>query len=106
MKKKGSKGFIRIQAVIKGGKVIVQVTDNGIGMDEERIEAIMSGHSPEEETRSIGTYSVRQRLNLYFGEEYGLTVRSAAGEGTVVELSLPMLGNEKRDKQDVQGDDC
>ncbi|MNH96031.1 hypothetical protein D3C73_486900 [compost metagenome] len=81
------------------------MTDNGIGMDEDRIEAIMSGYSPEEETRSIGTYSVQQRLNLYFGEPYGLTVRSVVDEGTVVELSLPMLGTEKRDKQDVQGDD-
>ncbi len=106
LKKKGSKGFIRIQAGVAGGKVVVQVTDNGVGMNEERIEAIMSGHSPEEETRSIGTYSVRQRLSLYFGEEYGLTVRSAAGEGTVVELSLPLLGNEKRDVHNVQGDDC
>lgn len=106
LKKKGSKGFIRIQAAVAGGKVVVQVTDNGVGMDAERMEAIMSGHSPEEETRSIGTYSVRQRLSLYFGEEYGLTVRSAAGEGTVVELSLPLLGNEKRDVHDVQGDDC
>ncbi|WP_039833672.1 sensor histidine kinase [Paenibacillus sonchi] len=105
LKKKGSKGFIRIQACSTGGKVLVQVTDNGIGMDEERIEAIMSGYSPEEETRSIGTYSVQQRLNLYFGEPYGLTVRSVVDEGTVVELSLPMLGTEKRDEQDVQGDD-
>lgn len=106
LKKKGSKGFIRIGAGISAGKVIVQVTDNGVGMDGERIAAIMSGSSQEDEARSIGTYSVRQRLSLYFGEEYGLTVRSAAGEGTVVELSLPMLANEKRDEQDVQGDDC
>lgn len=75
-------------------------------MDGERTAAIMSGSSQEDEARSIGTYSVRQRLSLYFGEEYGLTVRSTAGEGTVVELSLPMLANEKRDEQDVQGDDC
>ncbi|OMF27334.1 sensor histidine kinase [Paenibacillus sp. FSL H8-0259] len=106
LKKKGSKGFIRIQAGIIAGKVIVQVTDNGVGMDGERTAAIMSGSSQEDEARSIGTYSVRQRLSLYFGEEYGLTVRSTAGEGTVVELSLPMLANEKRDEQDVQGDDC
>ncbi|UQZ35557.1 two-component sensor histidine kinase [Paenibacillus sp. PK3_47] len=105
LKKKGSKGFIRIQAFAVDGKVFVQVIDNGVGMEEERIESIMSGYSPEEETRSIGTYSVQQRLSLYFGEEYGLTVQSALGEGTTVELSLPMLGNEKRDEQDVQGDD-
>lgn len=98
LKKKESKGFIRIQAFTAEGKVFVQVTDNGVGMEEERMEAIMSGYSPEEETRSIGTYSVQQRLSLYFGEEYGLTVQSALGEGTVVELSLPMLGYEKRDE--------
>ncbi|WNS44125.1 sensor histidine kinase [Paenibacillus sp. MMS20-IR301] len=101
LKKKGSKGFIRIGAYRLEGRVIVQVSDNGIGMDEERIAAIMSGSPQGDETRSIGTYSVRQRLSLYFGEEYGLTVRSAAGEGTVIELSLPGAANERREEQDV-----
>lgn len=91
LKAKGIKGFIRISAFNQDDKVIIRVEDNGVGMDSAQVEAIMSRDSFEEGARSIGTYSVQQRLNLYFGEEYGIMVHSAPGEGTRVELSLPML---------------
>ncbi|WP_339272411.1 sensor histidine kinase [Paenibacillus sp. FSL W8-0426] len=91
LKAKGIKGFIRISAFSQNGKVIIRVEDNGVGMEAAQVEAIMSRDSSESVTRSIGTYSVQQRLNLYFGEEYGIMVHSVPGEGTRVELSLPML---------------
>ncbi|OBA06750.1 two-component sensor histidine kinase [Paenibacillus polymyxa] len=96
LKKKGTKGFIRIFAFKQNDRVIVRVEDNGVGMDEIQVQNIMSRHLPKEGIRSIGTYSVQQRLSLYFGEEYGISVQSALGEGTIVDLSLPMLprGNE------------
>lgn len=105
LKTKGTKGFISIQAFVRDGSVVVRVEDNGIGMEGAQVEAIMSGHSPEEDTRSIGTYSVQQRLHLYFGPDYGLSVQSRPGEGTVVELVLPMLGK-GGGITDVQSDDC
>nr|WP_275602207.1 hypothetical protein [Paenibacillus polymyxa] len=60
-----------------------------MGMDEIQVQNIMSRHLPKEGIRSIGTYSVQQRLSLYFGEEYGISVQSVLGEGTIVDLSLP-----------------
>ncbi|ALA42248.1 histidine kinase [Paenibacillus peoriae] len=99
LKKKGTKGFIRIFAFKQGNKVIVRVEDNGVGMDEFQVQTIMSRHLPKEGIRSIGTYSVQQRLSLYFGEEYGISVQSILAEGTTVDLSLPMLpkGSEHQD---------
>ncbi|MDH2334487.1 cache domain-containing sensor histidine kinase [Paenibacillus polymyxa] len=99
LKKKGTKGFIRIFAFKQGDKVIVRVEDNGVGMDEFQVHTIMSRHLPKEGIRSIGTYSVQQRLSLYFGEEYGISVQSILAEGTTVDLSLPMLpkGSEHQD---------
>jgi two-component system sensor histidine kinase YesM len=99
LKKKGTKGFIRIFAFKQGDKVIVRVEDNGVGMDEFQVQTIMSRHLPKEGIRSIGTYSVQQRLSLYFGEEYGISVQSILAEGTTVDLSLPMLpkGSEHQD---------
>ncbi|MFK4473261.1 two-component system sensor histidine kinase YesM [Paenibacillus sp. RC73] len=91
LKKKETKGFIRIYAFKQGDKVVVRVEDNGVGMDEIQVQTIMSRHLPEEGIRSIGTYSVQQRLSLYFGEEYGISVQSVPGEGTIVDLSLPTL---------------
>ncbi|KAF6614655.1 MULTISPECIES: cache domain-containing sensor histidine kinase [Paenibacillus] len=89
LKKKGTKGFIRIFAFTQNDRVIVRVEDNGVGMDEIQVQNIMSRHLPKEGIRSIGTYSVQQRLSLYFGEEYGISVQSVLGEGTIVDLSLP-----------------
>ncbi|AWB46801.1 two-component sensor histidine kinase [Paenibacillus sp. CAA11] len=105
LKEKGVKGIIRISAFTQDYKVIVRVEDNGVGMNEEKVKAIMSRHLHEEGARSIGTYSVQRRLSLYFGEEYGLTVYSAVGEGTRVDLSLPMqnIGSEP---EDVSSNDC
>ncbi|QYK67327.1 histidine kinase [Paenibacillus sp. S02] len=99
LKKKGTKGFIRIFAFKQGDMVIVRVEDNGVGMDEFQVQTIMSRHLPKEGIRSIGTYSVQQRLSLYFGEEYGISVQSILAEGTTVDLSLPMLpkGSEHQD---------
>ncbi len=99
LKNKETRGFIRISAFSIDDRIIVRVQDNGIGMDEAQINAILSRHSPEEETRSIGTYTVLQRMHLYFGENYGLSVSSTPGEGTIVDLSLPMLrkGSEGQD---------
>ncbi|WP_238483716.1 sensor histidine kinase [Anaerosporobacter faecicola] len=37
----------------------------------------------------FGVYSVNHRIKLYFGESYGLTVKSVVGEGTCVEMILP-----------------
>ncbi|MEK5322665.1 histidine kinase [Paenibacillus sp. FSL L8-0644] len=91
LKKKGTKGFIRIFAFRQGDKVVVRVEDNGVGMNKIQVQTIMSRHLPEEGIRSIGTYSVQQRLSLYFGEEYGISVQSVLTKGTTVDLSLPML---------------
>ncbi|MCP3797482.1 sensor histidine kinase [Paenibacillus sp. CH40] len=99
LKKKETKGFIRIFAFKQGDKVVVRVQDNGVGMDEFQVQTIMSRHLPKEGIRSIGTYSVQQRLSLYFGEEYLISVHSVLTEGTTVDLLLPMLpkGSEHQD---------
>lgn len=44
---------------------------------------------------SIGIYSVYERIKLYFGEPYGLTVRSKPGAGTIMEMKVP--GKEGKD---------
>ncbi|CAM4112529.1 cache domain-containing sensor histidine kinase [Saccharibacillus endophyticus] len=90
LKPTGRMGFISIRAEANGDRVRIRVSDNGMGMDEARVRSILTAQS-QEEAVSVGTYSVRQRLKLYFGDDYGLKIDSTPGEGTVVELSLPIL---------------
>lgn len=89
LKTKGEKGLITISAYAEEGRVKIRVEDNGVGMSEERIHAIMAFSDKEEGGRSIGIFSVQERLKLYFGEQFGITIQSTIGKGTVVEMSVP-----------------
>ena len=61
------------------------VKDNGIGMSEEQIAAIFH----DEQGKSIGMHNVHRRIQLHFGNAYGLRINSRIGVGTTVELVLP-----------------
>ena len=65
------------------------VVDNGKGMTKEEIEEVMAPKKETGETRGFGLYSVDQRLKLYFGDEYGVSIASRAGYWTKVIISVP-----------------
>ncbi len=70
--------------------LIIEIVDNGCGMDAAVIERIMKPVSPaEEERQHIGIRSVLRRIELIHGEPYGVQIESAVGEGTLVRLRLP-----------------
>ncbi len=88
------KGFIRVEAMDLGDKIELVVKDNGAGMTEERLkelkEALVSG-----EKVGFGLRTVHERMQLLFGEEYGLNVASADGVGTTVTAVIPKIVNEQ-----------
>ena len=43
----------------------------------------------------IGVKNVNERIRLYFGEEYGLTIDSEPDEGTTVRIHLPAMSCEE-----------
>ena len=62
------------------------VTDDGAGMDETELTQLREDISkPCKETdRGFGLANVNERIRMYFGAEYGLTIDSAKGEVTIV----------------------
>ncbi|WP_376768973.1 cache domain-containing sensor histidine kinase [Paenibacillus xylanilyticus] len=94
-------GTIRIEAKIADGKLSLTVQDNGAGMSSERLrEMIGLLHAPLEsmETqeagqggKSYGMLNVQARLQLSFGEEYGIRLDSKEGEGTCVTIIQPLM---------------
>ena len=88
-------------------KVILTISDNGVGMNEAQLEKLRYGlehgnSAPVKEQSSshgngIALYNINQRLRLTFGEEYGLHVYSIEGEGTDMEILLP-IKTEKEQK--------
>ncbi|MEF7439479.1 sensor histidine kinase [Paenibacillus lautus] len=82
----------------------VSVTDNGIGMTDEQLREVAArlsyehdhtNHSPESSlnlngTGGIGLLNVHRRIQLVFGESYGLRVTSAGeGTGTTIRMVMP-----------------
>ncbi|MBP2114309.1 two-component system sensor histidine kinase YesM [Paenibacillus silagei] len=72
-------------------EIQVIVMDDGIGMTEDRLAAIMEviTKAEEEEQGRIGLRNVQQRLTLYYGAEHGLNISSREGEGTRITFSIP-----------------
>jgi len=96
IKKLPGNGLIQIR-VLQGNiseekkSIIIEIEDNGMGMDETTIEKILSGEiNPEAKGSGVGVYNVDQRIKLYYGESYGLSISSELYEGTIVTLTLPL----------------
>ncbi|MGN7358404.1 sensor histidine kinase [Paenibacillus sp. SAF-054] len=86
---KRGKGVIGIQVYSENDQLILKVTDNGIGMQPEKLRAIMREHSAH--GSGFGVKSTDERIRLHFGNGYGLQVSSEFGEGTTVTATLPLL---------------
>lgn len=82
-------GKINIGIHQKGDKIIFTVEDNGVGMTEEQCEEIL--HKDAGDRVGIGIKNVNDRIKIYFGEEYGLTIQSELDEGTRVTISMPKI---------------
>jgi two-component system, sensor histidine kinase YesM len=91
--------YIRIDARIEGDRFLVLVEDNGAGMSRERLdklrEKLKLNQLADTEGGSlyhrggIGLMNVHRRIQMVFGEQYGLSVESEEKEGTRMILSMP-----------------
>ena len=82
------RGTIRILGGEKDGVVWVRVMDDGAGMDSGTLEHVMDGTITSTGS-GYGIRNVHARLQLMFGEEYGLSYESREGEGTCVTIRFP-----------------
>ncbi len=74
----------------KPGAVVIEVRDNGVGMDEQKLSNILSYEGPHHKGGTgIGVRNVHQRIQLYYGSDFGLELSSELDEGTLVRLVIP-----------------
>lgn len=82
--------IIEIKGNIIEGKLILEVKDNGSGIEEEQLQDIRKILSePQNSSEHIGLYNVHRRLVLLYGENYGITINSTYGKGTDVKITIP-----------------
>lgn len=89
------KCLIRIRAFQAEDVMTICVSDSGQGIAPERLAQIRrsladSGGNFFNETSSIGLANIDRRIKLFYGEAYGLSIASNAGDGTTVEITIPM----------------
>ena len=82
-------GNIHVSVHQDGDDIVFRVEDNGVGMSEEQIQAIME-RGPKDRT-GIGIKNVNDRLKIYFGKKYGLHITSELDVGTCVEIRMPKV---------------
>ena len=85
-------GEIVITLRADGSDVVFTVADNGVGMEEEQIQAIL--RKERSDHTGIGIKNVNDRLKIYFGEGYGITIDSEPDVGTTVTIRMPQVREE------------
>lgn len=82
-------GHIQIRIYSEGEDVIFRVEDNGVGMSEEQCRSIL--HKEPGDNSGIGIKNVNDRIKIYFGKEYGLSIESELDVGTCVTIRMPKV---------------
>ena len=82
-------GRIQVEVLQDGEDILFRVRDNGVGMSQEQVDAILE-QDPEDRT-GIGIRNVNDRLRIYFGAPYGLNITSELDVGTCVEIRMPKV---------------
>lgn len=87
-------GEIRIYGEIVDGKLHLKISDNGIGMSEEELEALMhkietAGEKKQRGFNGIGVSNILLRLQLIYKEEFQYWIESGKGKGTTITLIIP-----------------
>ncbi len=85
-------GNIKISGHKQGENIILSVEDNGKGMTKEQIDTILTRPiSASITTGGVAIKNVHERLQVYFGKEYGLKYESVLGEWTKVDVVIPAI---------------
>ncbi|HEX7056131.1 MAG TPA: sensor histidine kinase [Bacilli bacterium] len=84
-------GAIHLQIIMDEETLLCTVTDNGIGMSEEKRNALLKDlYENESMGERIGIKNVFYRLKLYYGDRFELKIDSAQGAGTRVTIRFPL----------------
>ena len=89
-----NKNLLYISVKRENECIVIIVKDTGIGMTDEKVSELLkeplNAEGDEQKAHTnLGLYAVHKRIQLMYGDLYGLTVHSQAGEGTTVTLHIP-----------------
>lgn len=84
-------GLIQVKVERAEEELIFSITDNGIGMDEEKVQKLYRYLDSEEELgERIGVQNVIYRLKLIYGDRFQIVIQSSPGQGTFIQVKVPV----------------
>ncbi|XEC93356.1 sensor histidine kinase [Paenibacillus tarimensis] len=89
LERKPEGGKVKVDVSFADNGVRIKVSDDGIGLTQERLKAVMASLQNHEATR-IGISNVHQRILLTYNSDCGFRIESAVNKGTVVQFVIPM----------------
>ena len=86
-------GTVAIAGYLEEGGAVVEVRDDGCGMESDLAERLLLGEIRPHtgHTAGLGLSNVHQRLQYHFGPDFGLSLDSRPGRGTTVRVHLPAV---------------
>ena len=95
-------GVLLVEVYRKGDLLVLAVEDNGCGMAQERVASLLRGDFVQTGKGSgVGLRNVMERIQLLFGEKYGVEITSEPDEGTRVEIHLPAIAYQTLREQEA-----
>ena len=91
-------GHIEITVKPDGDDILLIVADDGIGMEPEQVAALLQTE-PSDRT-GLGVKNVNDRLRIYFGAAYGISIVSVPYEGTTVTIRTPRVPEDREGDYD------
>lgn len=102
LQKESQSGKVIVTAQKQAENILIEVMDDGIGIELEQLEQINQylDHGEEnlkrQEEQGYGIFNINRRLKLLYGKQYGIRVQSQYGAYTRVNILLPvMMGGKK-----------
>lgn len=102
LEQKAGQGIVKITAYKEGDKAIIKIMDNGKGINKEELKLLNEilinddiDRKVKNKKRSIGLYNIHKRIQIYFGSEYGLKIKSWQDIGTMIIVRYPHICKEE-----------
>lgn len=99
LEKESKEGSIVLTAWIEEDAIIFLISDDGVGMDSDVLQTIVSGSGYNKRDAmykhgsNIGIYNTHERLKLLYGDNYGLSYESSPAKGTDVTVRIPAISS-------------
>ncbi|MEH7331675.1 sensor histidine kinase [Neobacillus drentensis] len=98
VKRKRGLGKITIKGYQRDDTIHLEVIDNGNGIEPDKLQDILqeieASYQEKKKYLGIGLKSVNERIKIHFGNNFGLTIASEPGSGTVVSITIPKTKGE------------